>query len=328
MVLAENLDEHVTGGLLKIFLRELPEPIIPYSMYNAYTSCKGSIDQFRQVIESLPLINQYFLRFCLCSFYHLALYSKTNMMASVNIATVFGHVICSPPPERNISQQEYISNHLNLMASACDLLVSNYLELYQVEMETDPAYKFIQEKCNDRQAWEQITAGAAQVVSQPTQESEISPILKDEITQITVEPPVVTEPSTTAILTEEPAVESAAVEQEPIQSKEEPPATEEPVTATEESIPIVEDTIVVEPTTESVEQEPTLVKSVIEKNEETPGVEAPSSTEIIEPPAEEKMPVVDKIEEATLQTPTPQSSEEPQPESTVDAIVESTDENH
>jgi hypothetical protein len=255
------------------------------------------------------------------------------MMASVNIATVFGHVICSPPPERNISQQEYISNHLNLMASACDLLVSNYLELYQVEVETDPAYKFIQEKCNDRQAWEQITAGKSgvvQVKSQPTQKSEISP--KDEITQITVEPPVVeesvvTEPSTTVIATEEPTVESIAVEQEPIQSKEEPTvvqAAEEPLI---EPIQIVKDTV--ETTTEPVEQEPTLVKSVTEKNEETPEpvVEAPSSTEIIEPPAEEKMPVVDKIEEATPQTPTPQS-EEPQPESTVDAIVESTDENH
>lgn len=50
------------------------------------------------------------------------------MMASVNIATVFGHVICSPPPDKNVSQQELISNHLNLMASACDFLVDKYLE--------------------------------------------------------------------------------------------------------------------------------------------------------------------------------------------------------
>lgn len=76
MVLAENLDEHVTGGLFKIYLRELPNPLVPYSYYSAFTACKQSVEQFREVISSLPIVNQYLLRLSLCVFHHISLKSK------------------------------------------------------------------------------------------------------------------------------------------------------------------------------------------------------------------------------------------------------------
>ncbi|XP_074648090.1 rho GTPase-activating protein 17-like [Tubulanus polymorphus] len=88
-------DPHVVAGALKLYFRELPEPLMTYSLYSEWMqAAKLPNDQRLQalwtVADQLPKYNYNNLRYLIKFLNKLAEHSDTNKMSSSNIAIVMG----------------------------------------------------------------------------------------------------------------------------------------------------------------------------------------------------------------------------------------------
>ncbi|KAL6098363.1 uncharacterized protein ACO6RY_17512 [Pungitius sinensis] len=91
-------DVHTVASLLKLYLRQLPEPLVPYRRYQDFLLCgqKLSIErtlvlaELRNLLHELPVANFNLLHF-ICQFLNeVQSYSSSNKMSGQNLATVFG----------------------------------------------------------------------------------------------------------------------------------------------------------------------------------------------------------------------------------------------
>ncbi|XP_056424732.1 rho GTPase-activating protein 24 isoform X3 [Hyla sarda] len=102
-----NTDVHTVASLLKLYLRELPEPVIPYSKYEDFLSCakqlskeeESGVAELVKQVKSLPTVNYNLLKY-ICRFLdEVQSYSGVNKMSVQNLATVFGPNILRPKVE-------------------------------------------------------------------------------------------------------------------------------------------------------------------------------------------------------------------------------------
>ncbi|KAM6962152.1 LOW QUALITY PROTEIN: rho GTPase-activating protein 8-like [Tautogolabrus adspersus] len=91
----EFSDVHVPAVILKTFLRELPEPLLTFRVYNQVLellSVESSlrVSRCKQIIESLPEQNFIVTKFLLCFLHTVSQESIVNKMSPSNLACVFG----------------------------------------------------------------------------------------------------------------------------------------------------------------------------------------------------------------------------------------------
>ncbi|KAM6906989.1 rho GTPase-activating protein 24-like [Xenentodon cancila] len=93
-----NTDVHTVASLLKLYLRQLPEPLVPYSHYPDFLLCSQKLksdralglQELRNLLHELPVANFNVLNF-VCQFLNeVQSYSSSNKMSVQNLATVFG----------------------------------------------------------------------------------------------------------------------------------------------------------------------------------------------------------------------------------------------
>ncbi|XP_041657974.1 rho GTPase-activating protein 24-like [Cheilinus undulatus] len=93
-----NTDVHTVASLLKLYLRQLPEPLVPYRRYQDFLVCgqkllndrPRGLGELRSLLHELPVANFNLLNF-ICQFLNdVQSYSSSNKMSSQNLATVFG----------------------------------------------------------------------------------------------------------------------------------------------------------------------------------------------------------------------------------------------
>ncbi|KAM6984049.1 rho GTPase-activating protein 24-like [Tautogolabrus adspersus] len=93
-----NTDVHTVASLLKLYLRQLPEPLVPYRRYQDFLLCgqkmlndrTRGLGELRNLLHELPVANFNLLNF-ICQFLNdVQSYSSSNKMSSQNLATVFG----------------------------------------------------------------------------------------------------------------------------------------------------------------------------------------------------------------------------------------------
>ncbi|XP_036837140.1 rho GTPase-activating protein 22 isoform X3 [Oncorhynchus mykiss] len=135
-----NTDVHTVASLLKLYLRELPEPVVPFNKYTEFLSTvqllakdqeEGILELGRQ-LKSLPQVNYNLLRY-VCRFLdEVQSHSSQNKMSVQNLATVFGPNIFRPKMEDPQIMMEGSSQVQHLMT----VLISEHSRLYQGQAET------------------------------------------------------------------------------------------------------------------------------------------------------------------------------------------------
>lgn len=109
-----NTDVHTVASLLKLYLRELPEPVIPFHNYNEFLACAKALSkdeeegmkELRKLVNSLPPVNYNLLKY-ICRFLdEVQSYSGVNKMSVQNLATVFGPNILRPKVEDPVAIME------------------------------------------------------------------------------------------------------------------------------------------------------------------------------------------------------------------------------
>ncbi|XP_018090404.1 rho GTPase-activating protein 27 isoform X2 [Xenopus laevis] len=98
-------DVHVITGALKLFFRELPEPLFPFSHFDIFIETIKLNDpamkkkQFKELIQSLPSPNRDTMQFLFRHLCNVIEYRESNRMSIQSIAIVFGPTLLRPSIE-------------------------------------------------------------------------------------------------------------------------------------------------------------------------------------------------------------------------------------
>uniref|UniRef100_A0A3Q1G7R9 Rho GTPase activating protein 22 n=1 Tax=Acanthochromis polyacanthus TaxID=80966 RepID=A0A3Q1G7R9_9TELE len=129
-----NTDVHTVASLLKLYLRELPEPVIPFSKYEDFLTCaqllakdeEEGVQELEKQVSTLPLPNYNLLKY-ICKFLdEVQSHCNENKMSVQNLATVFGPNILRPKMEDPVTIMEGTSLVQHLMT----VLIREHNRLY------------------------------------------------------------------------------------------------------------------------------------------------------------------------------------------------------
>ncbi|KAJ3603592.1 hypothetical protein NHX12_028337 [Muraenolepis orangiensis] len=173
-----DTDVHTVASLLKLYLRELPEPVIPWSQYqdflnstnmlNPSTTGLGSVEK---QIALIPTINYNLLGF-LCRFlFEVQLSSKVNKMSVENLATVMGVNLLKPQVEDPITMMKATPQIQKLMT----VMIRHQEELFSRVPPSPPAAKTRRKKNSAPRSfvgWECAEMGDASLSESPEEEED------------------------------------------------------------------------------------------------------------------------------------------------------------
>uniref|UniRef100_A0A8D3CKM6 SH3-domain binding protein 1 n=1 Tax=Scophthalmus maximus TaxID=52904 RepID=A0A8D3CKM6_SCOMX len=98
-----TMDPHAVAGALKCYLRELPEPLMTFELYNDWFKAAGylteKLEQFRLLLKKLPPENYDNLRYLVQFLSLLSEQQAVNKMTPSNIAIVLGPNLLKPRAE-------------------------------------------------------------------------------------------------------------------------------------------------------------------------------------------------------------------------------------
>ncbi|KAJ8400776.1 hypothetical protein AAFF_G00391300 [Aldrovandia affinis] len=95
-------DIHVITGALKLFFRELPEPLVPYGFFTdivetvKMTDYLDKVDRMKCLVLSMPPPNHDTMRFMFRHLKRVMEHSDSNRMTTQNIGIVFGPTLMRP----------------------------------------------------------------------------------------------------------------------------------------------------------------------------------------------------------------------------------------
>uniref|UniRef100_A0A8C5SNQ9 Rho GTPase activating protein 27 n=1 Tax=Laticauda laticaudata TaxID=8630 RepID=A0A8C5SNQ9_LATLA len=112
-------DVHVITGALKLFFRELPEPLFPFSYFNRLIAAAKVIDpakrrhHLREVVYSLPPANFNTSRVLFQHLSRVVEFREKNRMSLQSIAIIFGPTLLRPQDEEgNIAMYMFFQNQV------------------------------------------------------------------------------------------------------------------------------------------------------------------------------------------------------------------------
>ncbi|KAM9406978.1 active breakpoint cluster region-related protein-like isoform 1-T1 [Salvelinus alpinus] len=130
------VDVNAVSGILKLYFRELPEPIIPTELFQSFTKALDIPDlssrsvSMLSLLQSCPSVNQNTFLFLLHHLKRVSDRQDVNKMPLMNLATVFGPSLLRPPvavlgqssPPVDISQEVVVQVQVVYSYLQCDNL--------------------------------------------------------------------------------------------------------------------------------------------------------------------------------------------------------------
>lgn len=124
-------DIHVITGALKLFFRELPEPLFPFSHFNSFISAIRTVDYnqkvsyIQELVKSLPPANHDTMELLFGHLRKVIEYGEENRMTVQNVAIVFGPTLLRPEMESaNITMYMVFQNQI------VELILNKYEKIF------------------------------------------------------------------------------------------------------------------------------------------------------------------------------------------------------
>ncbi|XP_043958954.1 rho GTPase-activating protein 27 isoform X3 [Gambusia affinis] len=112
-------DVHVITGALKLFFRELPEPLFPFSHFNEFVTAirisdyNTKLSHIYELVKSLPTVNHDTMKLLFGHLQRVINYGEDNRMTVQNVAIVFGPTLLRPETETaNITMHMVFQNQI------------------------------------------------------------------------------------------------------------------------------------------------------------------------------------------------------------------------
>ncbi len=103
-----DTDVHCLTGLIKLYLRELPEPLLTYNLYECWRAvvdceiAEKKHELVKALLLAMPKSHYCLLKFLIEFFAELATFEKSTKMGLVNLSTLIGpNLIWSPKKDAN-----------------------------------------------------------------------------------------------------------------------------------------------------------------------------------------------------------------------------------
>ncbi|XP_077162186.1 rho GTPase-activating protein 25 isoform X2 [Paroedura picta] len=139
----QETDVHTVASLFKLYLRELPEPVIPWTQYEDFLLCgqlltadeaKGC-QQLTKQLSVLPRDNYNLLSYICRFLYEIQQNASTNKMSVENLATVFGVNLIRP----KVEDPAAIMTGTDRIKKVMTVMISNHTTLFPVSKDVLPS---------------------------------------------------------------------------------------------------------------------------------------------------------------------------------------------
>ncbi|CAO3614340.1 unnamed protein product [Cunninghamella blakesleeana] len=130
-------DINVVADALKHYLRELPEPVLTFALYEDFIKASASknhddrIYNIKKLLQQLPAENYNLLKTLVEHFVTVTDYESINHMYSTNLAIVFGPTLLKPLP--GVASFNTSMSNLGHQQNIVKYLILHYHCLFDVE---------------------------------------------------------------------------------------------------------------------------------------------------------------------------------------------------
>ncbi|XP_013877865.1 rho GTPase-activating protein 25 [Austrofundulus limnaeus] len=139
----KDTDVHTVASLLKLYLRELPEPVVPWSQYQDFLDCTNLRDanssegwgMLEKQIALLPRVNYNLLSYVCRFLFEVQSHSNVNKMNVENLATVMGINLLKPQIEDPITVMKATPQIQKLMT----VMIRQHETLFPVSKDVLPS---------------------------------------------------------------------------------------------------------------------------------------------------------------------------------------------
>uniref|UniRef100_A0A8D0GS49 Rho GTPase activating protein 15 n=1 Tax=Sphenodon punctatus TaxID=8508 RepID=A0A8D0GS49_SPHPU len=127
-------DIHVVTGALKMFFRELPEPLFPYCFFEHFVEAiKNQDDSIRiksikALVQKLPRSNYDTMKILFKHLKKIAAKESANLMSTQSLGIVFGPTLLRPEKESGS-----MAVHMLYQNQLVELMLSEYSKIFEAE---------------------------------------------------------------------------------------------------------------------------------------------------------------------------------------------------
>jgi len=160
-------DGHVVCDMLKTYLRELPDPLLTYALYDQWIRHFDSVEELGNLVQLLPLYNKCILKRTFMCVSEVAKHSDKNKMDVSALGTVIGaNILVSPTPETDPKIAMEVAQKINQIATH---FITSYDSIFK-RVDYVPYYlnyAYVCHNCNPQAGGElRIMAGDIILVTQ------------------------------------------------------------------------------------------------------------------------------------------------------------------
>ncbi|XP_063315498.1 rho GTPase-activating protein 27 isoform X2 [Pelobates fuscus] len=126
-------DVHVITGALKLFFRELPEPLFPFTHFDSFVEAIKMSDQIQKIrrmkelVQSLPPPNLETMRVLFKHLCSVIEYRESNRMSVQSISIVFGPTLLRPETENG-----YIAMYMVFQNQIVEHILNQYKNIFNI----------------------------------------------------------------------------------------------------------------------------------------------------------------------------------------------------
>lgn len=127
-------DIHVVTGALKMFFRELPEPLFPYCFFEQFVEAikiednNDRVNFIKQLVQKLPRPNYDTMKILFCHLNKIASKGNVNLMSPQSLGIVFGPTLLRPEKETGA-----MAVYMVYQNQIVELILSEYATIFGSE---------------------------------------------------------------------------------------------------------------------------------------------------------------------------------------------------